>query len=481
MKLLKNQKGVSLLEAMVGIGVMAAAGMAYMTHMQNTAKSDARQKIRNSISQLESQATDYLKAREVCNSNLTTAFKDVPLTGSEVNGKNSYKALKNRTFTDGDGNVSAKDIFKRGDLFDGGRIYVSDVIYKITDLSSINNPKAPWNRSGNIRIGVEFQTCRNNGAVFHKNDGGVLSEACPEEMRNTTMKYYDKLAAFKVNPATNVIMEQDVREQRVNPVTGKLEWVNTGKKKSLLTCADSQDALIDAANSYTDEKVCLLDARLQAQLGREGQTSCGYEVKIIPRSISHVGAKSGPISLPPIFAPGSLKIKLMGGGGGGAGGWKSAGGLGGRAGHYKEETLPDQLMGTTCNFVVPAGVAGVGNQTSGRKGQETKFTCPDKGINLVAAGGDGGQRKGDDSNSGGSGENAPWGGGAGGAGGEYNKKGSRENGKPGGVGAGGGGGTSDGSGRSGGAGGAGKLELVWLEVNIYNQYGEMIDLEGNPI
>jgi len=480
-KLLKNQKGVSLVEAMIGIGIMSAAGIAYMTHVQTTAKNEARQKIRNSITQLEAQAYDYLKAREVCNTNVSKAFKDVPLSGSDVSGKDSYKVLKNKEFTDGDGNVSAKDIFKKGDIFDGGRIYVSDVIYKLTDLSDLNIPKAPWNKSGTIKIGVEFQTCRNNAVVFHKNDSGVLTEACPEDMRNTTMKYYDKLAAFKIDPITKKIIEQPVREQIIDPVTGKLKWVETDKTKSLLTCADSQDALVDAANSYTDEKVCLLDARLQAQLGREGKTSCDYEVKIIPRSIAHVGAKTGSLTLPPIFAPGSLKIKLLGGGGGGAGGWKSAGGLGGKAGSYKQEILPDQLMGVTCDFVVPAGVSGVGQKTVGKKGLETKFTCSSKGINVVATGGDGGQRKGDDSNSGAPGENAPWGGGVGGAGGEYNKKGAREHGKAGGVGAGGGGGTSDGDGRPGGAGGPGKMELVWLEVNIYNQLGQKIDLEGNPI
>lgn len=481
MKFLKNEKGISLVEAMIGIGISAAAGVAYMTHVQNTAKNEARQKIRNSITQLESQATDYLKSRDVCNSNLAKAFKDVPMRvdgDNEIKGKSSYKVLKNKDFTDSNGNVTAKDIFKEGDVFDGGRIYVNDVKYAISELADINIPKAPWSKSGKIRIGVEFQFCRNNAAVFNKSPNGVLTASCPVEMRQSVMKYYDKLVAFKTDPGTDLITEQTVREQVLNPLTGKLEWKAGNKKKAQLTCADSQDALLDAANSYTDEKVCLLDVRLQAQLGREGKTSCDYEVKLIPRTLAYTGSRSGELIFPTIFAPGSAKLRMIGAGGGGAGGWKSAGGLGGQAGQYIEQTLPDQLMGEKCAYNVAGPTPHVGRQTDGRKGGNTALKCPNKNIDLVAQGGVGGHRKGDDTNSGGDGASSPFG--AGGAGGRYNSKHS-ESGKPGGIGAGGGGGTSDNKGRDGGAGGAGNIEIKWLEVQVLNPEGILIDLDGNPI
>src|SRR5665647_579737 len=78
---MKNQKGFSLLEVTIAMGLATAAGAAYMTHVQNVAKNESKQKVRASLSQLEAQASDYLRARDICNSNTVDAFRGVDIVG----------------------------------------------------------------------------------------------------------------------------------------------------------------------------------------------------------------------------------------------------------------------------------------------------------------------------------------------------------------------------------------------------------------
>ncbi len=393
MKFIKNQKGVSLVEALIGISITAAAGVAYMTHTQNVAKNEAKQKVRGSIDILNAQAVDYLKSRDVCNGNLEKAFGNVPLNSVNVNGDPDYKALKNKGFKDAQGNTQSKDIFAVGDVFDGGKIYISDVSYKLSELTTINQISSPWTRSGKIQIAVEMETCKDGGPVVFKNNG-VIQDRCPVNLRTKTRKVYDKLAAFRTNSA-GIITDSPIREKKMNSA-GQMQWVTTGTKKDL-ACADSQDALVDAAAQYTDIKVCINEVKMLLIANKEGSTECGIEVKASPASQEFTS--SGNITLPKFIYSDGSSIELIGGGAGGGHKNNNKGGHGGKAGKVRKFSFKDlaSLNGGQCNIVV------AGRVTEGKSGQETSIRCGSATLKAEGGAFVGGDT---DSECGGNGENA---------------------------------------------------------------------------
>lgn len=453
MKLL-NQRGMSLVEVMVGMAVMVAGSAMYALHSKNVAKNEASLKVRSTITQMGMEAVDYLKSREICDSNMGAAFKDLPLAGpaTDLSGKSTYKKLRGKI----------KDIYTVDQNFDNGKIWVKNVDYKLENLKDVTIPNAPWSKSGDMKITVTFQRCASGGPVYRINNG-VKTVSCPHIVE--TNQVINKMAALKID-------------------SGKV---------SQFACADSQDALIDAANKFTQEKFCFLEAKMRGINGMEGTTPapCNYTV-----TLTDVVKESGEVVIPASIVPKSLKIRMIGGGGGGGGGDKTEPGKGGGAGHYHEQDLDDNLIGATCELSPGAGGGGGdggGNATSGGKGGNSFFACSRDSRNktlgflglaswvqksliaITKEGGNGGEGEGCSwkDTSGDNGANAvdPRGallGGGGGGGGEGKDGGN------GGPGAGGGGGGDEYG--EGGKGGDGFVKLSWKELVIKDASGNEIPL-----
>lgn len=458
MNFFKNQRGVSLIEALIGISITAAAGVAYMTHTQTVAKNEAKQKVRASIDILNAQAVDYLKSRDVCNENISKAFANVPLNGTNVNGDQDYKALKNKGFKDAQGVVQSKSIFTVGDVYDGGKVHVSDVSYKLSELVSINQQSSPWTKTGKIKIAVELETCKDGGPVVFKSDNGVIQERCPANMRQKQAKTFEKFAAFKTN-ASGMIENFILREKILQP-NGTWQWVPVGERKNL-ACADSQDALVEAAAQYTDIKVCINELKMMMLAGKLGMTECGIELGATEKAKEYTSGTSIP--LPTGYMPNSLVAELLGaGGGGGSGGGSGDGqsGRGGKAGSYVKQILANAQAQCTLTIGV-GGAAGTGGRGgNGGNGGESRLSCGDA-TPIVAAGGAGGEARGNGQNNcGTAGDNSPKGAGSGG---NCRKSGNSQ---PGGIGAGGGGGGESGRYENGKAGGGGWAKLSWKTYTI---------------
>lgn len=175
-------------------------------------------------------------------------------------------------------------------------------------------------------------------------------------------------------------------------------------------------------------------------------------------------SKAASFTLPPNYAPGSLMVKLVGGGGGGSGSGTSGGGHGGGAGALKTTSLPG-APNAACTVVIGSGGSGGSTdfgcnqwpQGTG-SGGTTSISCASSGGNASAAGGTpGGQCGG--SSAGTAGANSPLSGVGGGTSGGCSMGGSGSY-----YGAGGGGGSTVGAtcgAHSGGSGHKGYAEASW--------------------
>ena len=389
------------------------------------------------------EAVDYLKSREICDSNMGSAFGGVTLSDSAttLTGKNTYRKLRGKGFLV-NGVTQYKDIYTVDQNFEGGKIWVKDIEYKLENLQTVTIPNAPWNKSGDMKITVTFQRCGNGGPVYRMNNG-VKSLACTNIIEQKQV--INKMAALKTTSG----------------VVGQF------------ACADSQDALVDAANEYTNQKVCMLEATLLAKSGSAGTTSCNWTVEIIPEE-----KNSGSISITGPIVSNSIYLKMVGGGGGGGGGDRDQPGGGGAAGQYHEQAISDAYADATCSLNQGSrgsGGDGDSSATRGGTGGTTTVSCSKSGqsnISLSRAGGGGGCAE-----CRGSGEETGWNGadsgangivfGAGGSGG-----GREKNGNAGGCGAGGGGGGDRWG--EGGQGGLGCIKLTWKRYVIKDQNGNIV-------
>lgn len=371
---MKNQKGMSLVEIMIALGITAAAAAAYMTHAKNVSKNEGRQRVRASVSQLEMQATDYLKSRDVCYMNAARAFEGVPITDPNVSGNPLYKKLTNRGFKGEDGNLVFADIFYGGQLFDGGKIHVKDVIYELKDITPVTAPNSPWNRAARMIIGVEFEICSDGSRVFF-NEADTTAALC--SIRSTMLKKFEKHAAFRVED--DLIAMRPVMEQ-VPDGSGGMVWQASGEEELDLDCADSQDALIEASREYADLKNCITLAKTFMMTGTSGVTPCGITVTASTES------KEFPLGTTNDWRPQNLvkntaEVMLISGGGGGHGrdtrGFND-GGKGGDAGRYHREKIPGMVY--TCKIEVGEGGEGGDQNRQGRRGGTSLFECRSNGV-----------------------------------------------------------------------------------------------------
>lgn len=476
----RNQKGFSLVEALLAVGISSAAGLAYMTYIQHATKHKQLVDTKSAISVLEAEAMEYLKSKEVCNDNMFKAFAKSNLNAASVKGDKSHSQLLSKSFVDSTGKTVSRKIFEVDDSFENDRIWVSDIDYSLDKLQKVTVPNSPWTTSGEFRIGVTFERCGDGGAVYRQEkkmvDGvsvnvGPKVPVCDNIIKHT--KSFNKFAAFEVK-ADGLIAEAD--EKVYNPKTMKYE--TTGKTLPRASCADSQDALVDEAAKYTDKKVCLLDARMMANAGRQGVTSCNYTVKTQEMAIEKRDGM-GTIDLPMSSAvvPGTLRFEIIGGGGGG-GGASDDRGLGGKAGVFQSGPFSEATLGSTCSYTVGSGgTPGYDDKYAGGYGGTSTIVCSQGNVSINVSGGAGGAS--DVATKGGTdygeaGESSHYGpGGAGGA--------ARNGYTASSPGAGGSGAGDDAKSSYGGGGASGKVLIAWKTVQLFDESGAELDvIDGAP-
>ncbi len=443
-----NQSGMSLVEVTIGMAIMVAGSAMYALHSKNVAKNEASLKVRSTINQMGLEAVDYLKSRDICDDNMGQAFGNLSLPNSDttLSGKSTYKKLRGKGILV-NGVKQFKDIFTVDQSFDGGRIWVKDLSYKLENLQTVTFPNAPWNKSGDMKIAVTFQRCSDGGSVYRVNNG-VKTISCSGNIVETT-RVINKMAALKTTSG----------------VVGQF------------ACADSQDALIDAANKFTQEKFCLLEAKMLANNGMAGATPAPCNYTVTMTDVEKISP--GSYDIPTSVVPKSIAVKMIGGGGGGGGGDRDEPGAGGKAGQYHQQSLEDSLVGASCSLVAGAGGGGGDGATDakpGGTGGTSTINCSRNGAGVLYIGKSGGQ--GGDGEARGGGESCGWGGESsydvagiqlGGGGGAGCREG---NGAGGGIGAGGGGGGDRWG--EGGVGGNGFVKLIWKQAVIKDASGNVI-------
>ena len=429
---------MSLVEVSIGMGVMVLGAALYATHSSNVAKNEATMRVKSAMNQISNEATEYLKSREICDRNMAMAFAGINLDGTSAVGNLTHRRLQNKAISVG-GTNEYKDILVADQELENGKIWVKDVQYSLSGLQNVTSTDGPWTKSADLKINVTFERCQNGGAVYRK-VGGVKTVLCTQIVEQS--KQITKQASFKT-------------------VSG----IST-----LSACADSQDALIDAAKDYTNKQICLLEAKLMAKTGGTGLTSCGWNVTLIPQP-DQVFDATATITLPASAAPGSLVVKLQGGGGGGGGGTANDGGYGGLAGAYNSNVLPDSVLGKSCTITIGAGGGGgTYGGHNGSAGAATGIIC-DGGYSTSASGGAGGGFGGSSEGSKGGSAPSEWG-----VGGGYPYCGV---GYGGGIGSGGGGGDGRGAtcgGHSGGPGGSGRAVLSYSIMQIKDKDGVIVPI-----
>lgn len=422
MGIFKNQKGMTIIEVTVAMGIMGAAALGFATYQKNVAKAQSAQKVRATLLQLEMEATDYLKSRNVCNQNLELAFAGKePLlapavtfpanpTGAIITGSPLYKELRSK-----DSRIPGTPItqltrslpvFVPDKDYDGGKIRVSDITYELNRIQRITVLNSPWDWSGFVKVSVEFERCRSDGAVIRvprdRNGiiNGQITYPCDVNDRIKVNKVFEKALAFKLN--NNLIDRREIKQW----VAGAFVSYNPPEWESLLTCADSQDAIVEQAASNTQLQACILQGKINLMTGKIGQVRagspplpCDLTVTTNPAASPIIVSASNPqpsVPLPKTIVPGSLKLISIGGGGGGGRGGRNPAtrnvGEGGKAGPIRRVDLPDYLAGKSCNITLGRGGAGgSGSRSSnnGDRGGLTSVTCA--GMQpFEAPGGDGG-------------------------------------------------------------------------------------------
>lgn len=480
MKLL-SQKGMSLVEVTLAMGLTGLAAVGFMTYQKNALNQEQKIRVKTAEGGLIMQVQDYFKSSDICNQNLSYAFLPVNLDsaprvkgvgpdGKEatfIEGHPSYSVLKNKGFLNSNGELVQKDLFKVGDLYEGGKIHISNVRYRIRDLEAVQGTGNPWTRQGTLLFEVEFERCQNGGQVYLKDNAGSLVERCPANQRVKSVKQFEKMVAFKTD-TSGQITKSPLRVH--NPATNT--WTNNGEKANLV-CADSQDALVEASKEYTDLKNCVLEMRMLMLSGKTGTLNCGISVSTTDVQQDYTSGQE--MNLPDSHVPNSLVALVLGGGGGGGDGGRPGGGVsnrrageGGKAAKAVQQQL-NSLATNRCKIVIGFG----GNNT--QPGSESKITC---GSTIVKS--DGGQPGRNqvmhDGQPGGQGENSSD---LNGAIIGYGSRGHRNNGADNslaGYGAGGGGGSEKGNNTSGKRGGQGLVRLSWKEFKVTDPDGVLVRL-----
>lgn len=365
-----NQSGFSLVEVMIGAGLLSALALGFASYQKHVSTTEAKNKNRNQLYELELQAQDFLKSRDICNQVLSSAFRNKPIKNEEVSGE--YTPIKNKGYADSSGTINQKDVFAANGLYNGGKILLSTIGYTLKNLKDVSIPSSPWNTTGELEIKIYFQTCKDGRTVATKNEFGSIVKRCPLTQINQSSKVFTKFVSFQRNPAGII-----------NPVPGQ--------DKLLATCADSQDAVIEASQEYTDIKSCISEIKMHALMARPVQTKCNIRLEVLDRSDTYYSNTT--INFHPSIAPNTLKAVLVGGGGGGGGGYgrktigiKREAGTAGKAGSYVEQPISDTSV--PCKLTVGKGGAESNPGGPGNKGGDTKIECGTQ--TLFAAGGAGG-------------------------------------------------------------------------------------------
>lgn len=373
-----NQQGFSLVEVMIGAGLLSALALGFASYTKHVNTVEAKTKVRGSLYQIELQALDYLKSRDTCNQLLGDAFKDKNILHKEVSG--DYAPIKNKGYKDQNNNLVQKSVFGINDIYDGGRILLTGIHYKLKNLQEVSIPSSPWNVTGEMEIKISFQTCQDAKIVARPNGFDGVDKICPISQIKKASKVFTKFVSFQRDAAGKINSLPDPS--------------GSGPNRLMANCADSQDAVIEASQEYTDLKSCISEIKMHALMARPVSTKCNIKLEVFDRYDSYYS--NANVVLPPTVAPNTLKVILIGGGGGGGGGYgrKSIGkkreaGKAGTPGQYIEQTITDIV--TSCKVEPGKGAPESDPGGYGKDGQQSKVTCGS--FTATAAPGRGGQNK----------------------------------------------------------------------------------------
>lgn len=368
-----NQHGFSLVEVMIGAGLLSALALGFASYQKHVVTTEAKTKNRNQLYEIELQAQDFLKSRDICNQILANSFRGKKVLAKEESG--FYTPIKNKGYKDSSNNLNQKEVFAAKDLFNGGRILLSSMEYKLVNLQEVSISSSPWNTTGELEIKLNFETCMNGKVVAVKNEFGSVQKVCPLTQIKRSSKVFKKFVSFQRSPA------------------GEINQV-PGQDKLLATCADSQDAVIEASQDYTDIKSCISEIKMHALMARPVQTKCNIHLEVLDRSDTYYGNTT--VNFHSSVAPNTLKAVLIGGGGGGGGGYgrktigkKREAGKAGQPGSYVEQNILDTSV--PCKLIVGKGGEESAPGGPGNKGGDTKVECGTQVF--FAAGGAGGEAK----------------------------------------------------------------------------------------
>lgn len=233
----------------------------------------------------------------------------------------------------------------------------------------------------------------------------------------------------------------------------------------------------DCTDTVLHNQVCALEQRVMGLTLTPGTDSCGNTVSITTHN-KEFGPGTHTFNFPTAAIAGTLTVNLIGGGGGGAEGDRTNGACGGKAASENTGDVIGQQPGTTCSVTVGSGGAGGddsnhSNSRPGSDGGDTKVVC--SSLTLTSDGARGAEdiESGcKTSNDGRNGDNTLFDGAVrnGGSGGRKTDSDSATDGRPGSYGSGGGGGAEKSDGNddpgAGGRGGHGAVRFKWKQLLV---------------
>lgn len=373
-----NQKGMSLIEVTVAMGLMGAAAVGFMTYTQNVAKTESRQAVKNSIADVYAQTKEYLRSNDVCQFNAEGAFLGQVLGSSNP----AYQKITS-TSTD----PARRKVFFESERFLGEetingvrntgqqRIYVKKVTYelkKIIDSTAGNI----FDKGAELEIGIEFHMCPDN---VRMNLNGICDGN--KEPRKSSQKFTKNAGVVMAGQKVGQIKCWD-------PEDGLYKHLAAEDKKLADKNADSE-----ARARFME---CLTLARSLFATGTPGFAgpACNITIETVFRDEVFNKAQLGNKTFPAGFVANSATLELVGAGGGGGAYWKDTyneAGHGGKAGKYNFWSIPGKL--NFCSWRVGRGGALPPREgRAGGGGESSWLNCGIEGT-WASDGGPGGESR----------------------------------------------------------------------------------------
>lgn len=369
-----NEKGISLINVMIGIGITSVMGLAVMRMSQNASQSQQSMKASADFLEFTNHIRSKFNSRDYCKTSLAGAITYTLPYNATNESKTAVNKLIKPTYT-----INATT---------GVKNLTGSVDEYVIPLGVDLNDPSTGLQYGNLSLmAMELVRMPGSDDVFlelhmqkrnHKAMGGRdLKKRIPLQVYfNTSDEIESCFSAF------DNFQETVFEEFCKNSLGGEYNY-------------DGDPTTNDCTGTDLEEEVCQQKAEIRALKGITGAVpDCPLQVSISTETIVNItSASSSTFTIPTDIIPGTVSASLLGGGGGGGGGdYARPGGGGKEAGKIENQSLAALGGNDTCSYTVGAGGGGgdgAGSATQGSNGAQTQLTCP-KGINLTASGGDGG-------------------------------------------------------------------------------------------